>query len=304
MRAFSRKTLVVALSTMLLAACGGSGGGGTASVSGSGSLNLGVTDAPVDGASAVVVKFMAVQLKPENGDVVTIALSPAKSIDLLALAGGTSAALLEDHTVAAGKYEWIRLLIEAEENQVSSYIDLQTGARYPLFVPSGSETGLKLVRGFTVAVGGANNFTIDFDLRKSVVAPPGQAPNYFLKPALRLVDNLQVGRIAGVVASALVTEGCTPFVYAYAGADVMPDDLDAALAPDVDPLISVPVELDAASGEYRYRISFLEAGPYTLSFTCDGGQDTPEGNELLVFMGVFNATVVASQTTTVPFAVP
>jgi hypothetical protein len=165
MRAFSRKTLVVALSTMLLAACGGSGGGGTASVSGSGSLNLGVTDAPVDGASAVVVKFMAVQLKPENGDVVTIALSPAKSIDLLALAGGTSAALLEDHTVAAGKYEWIRLLIEAEENQVSSYIDLQTGARYPLFVPSGSETGLKLVRGFTVAVGGANNFTIDFDLR-------------------------------------------------------------------------------------------------------------------------------------------
>jgi hypothetical protein len=200
--------------------------------------------------------------------------------------------------------QWIRLLIEAEQNQVSSYIDLQTGERYPLFVPSGSETGLKLVRGFTVAAGGANHFIIDFDLRKSVVAPPGQAPNYFLKPALRLVDNLQVGTIAGVVASALVTEGCTPFVYAFEGADVMPDDLDAALAPDVDPLISVPVELDAASGEYRYRISFLEAAPYTLSFTCDGGTDTPEGNELLVFMGAFNATVVANQTTTVPFAVP
>jgi hypothetical protein len=82
----------------------------------------------------------------------------------------------------------------------------------------------------------------------------------------------------------------------------MPDDLDAVVAPDVDPLISVPVALDAASGEYRYRISFLEAGPYTLSFTCEGGQDTPEGDELLVFMGVPNATVIPNQVTTVSFA--
>jgi hypothetical protein len=298
------KSLLFATSTVLLAACAGGDGGTSASGSGTGSLTLGVTDAPVDATTAVVVKFVAVELKPEKGEVITIRLSPAKSIDLLALAGGKSAALLDDHTVAAGKYEWIRLLIEAQHNQVSSYIDLQSGGRYPLFVPSGSETGLKLVRDFSVAAGGTSNFMIDFDLRKSVVAPPGQAPNYFLKPALRLVDNLAVGTIAGTVAGALMADACTPFVYAYAGAGEMPDDLDAAVAPDVDPLISVPVDLDAPSGEYRYRISFLEAGQYTLSFTCDGANDTPEGDELLVFMGVHNATVTPNQTTMVPFAVP
>jgi hypothetical protein len=78
--------------------------------------------------------------------------------------------------VPAGRYQSIRLLIEAQQNQPSSYIDFASGARYPLYVPSGSESGLKLIRGFTVAAGSNSNFTIDFDLRKSVIAPPGQAP--------------------------------------------------------------------------------------------------------------------------------
>jgi hypothetical protein len=300
MYAFSSKTLAIFLGAALLAGCGG--GGSDAGAPGNGQLTLGITDAPVDGATAVVVKFTAVELKPEDGAAFSIDLSPDPSIDLLALAGGSSRTLLDAHTVPAGRYEWVRLLIEAQQNQPSSYIDLASGERFPLFVPSGSETGLKLIRGFTVAAGGITHFTIDFDLRKSVIAPPGQSPNYLLKPVLRIVDNLRVGTIAGTVAAALVPVDCTPQVYIFTGAGIVPDDLDSAAAPDVDPLISVPVNLDAASGEYRFRASFVETGDYTASFTCNGAADTPEGEEVLVFAGTRNVTVTANQTTTIAFA--
>jgi hypothetical protein len=297
MNAFSGKSLLLLIGAALLAGCGGGG-----SSSPMGQLTLGVTDAPVDDATAVVVKFTAVELKPEDGEAFTVTLAPAESVDLLALAGGSSRTLLASHSVPAGKYLWIRLLIEAQENQPSSYIDLESGERFPLFVPSGSESGLKMIRGFTVAEGSNSNFTIDWDLRKSVIAPPGQSPNYLLKPVLRLVDNLQVGTIAGTVATALIPTGCTPQVYIFTGAGIVPDDMDSAGAPDVDPLISVPVNLDTASGEYRFRASFIEVGDYTASFTCDGATDTAEAEEVLVFAGTQNLTVTANQTTSIAFA--
>ena len=292
---------VTALATMAAfgTGCGGDGGSSEPAM---GKLSLGVTDAPVDDATAVVVKFTAIELKPEGGSSFTIELSPAQSIELLALADGSSRALLEERSVPSGRYEWLRLLIEADANQPGSYIDLESGARYPLVVPSGSESGLKLNRGFTVAAGSISNFTIDFDLRKSVIAPPGQSPNYMLKPVLRMVDNLQVGTIAGTVEAALIPADCAPQVYIFTGAGVVPDDLDAAPAPDVDPLISVPVRLDPTSGEYRFRASFIEVGAYTASFTCDGDLETPEGEEPLVFAGNQNLTVSANQTTTISFA--
>ena len=293
--------LLAFLGAALLASCGGGGGDGN-STPAMGRISLGVTDAPVDGATAVVVKFTAVELKPEDGDAVIVSLSPAQSIDLLALAGGGSRPLLIEHDVPAGRYQWVRLLIDAQQNVESSYIEFTNGQRYPLFVPSGSESGLKLIRGFTVAAGSVSNFTIDFDLRKSVIAPPGQAPNYLLKPVLRMVDNLRVGAINGTVASALVTADCTPQVYIFTGAGVLPDDVDAAPHPDVDPLVSAPVLLDTASGEYRFRVGFVEVGDYTASFTCNGAADTPEGEEVLVFAGTQNVSVTANQTTTIAFA--
>ena len=56
-----------------------------------GRISLGITDAPVDGATAVVVKFTAVELKPEDGSAFTINLTPAQSVDLLVLAAAVHA---------------------------------------------------------------------------------------------------------------------------------------------------------------------------------------------------------------------
>jgi hypothetical protein len=288
--------LLAGMSTALIS-CGG--GGGDMNTNATGTLSLAVTDAPVDGATNVVVKFTAVELKPAGGNAVTYDLNPAKSIDLLALAGGGSSLLLDGQAVPAGNYEWIRLLVAAQQNVADSYIKLANGTQYPLFIPSGEESGLKLIRGFMVAAGGRTDFVADFDLRKSVIAPPGQAPNYLLKPVVRIIDRLQVGTISGTIPATRIPAGCTPFIYIFSGLNIVPDDLDPAPAPDVDPLVSVPVRLNTTSGAFEFKVPFLEVGSYTVAFTCDGARDTPDGEETLMFSPTLGFTLAANQTLTI-----
>ena len=58
-----------------------------------------------------------------------------------------------------------------------------------------------------------------------------------MRPTLRIVDDADVGAIAGHVDSALVTEECLPKVYVFSGAGVTPDDIEEANGADADPLV-------------------------------------------------------------------
>jgi hypothetical protein len=297
----------------VLAACGGGGD----APDGEGSLTISVTDAPVDGASNVFVEFTGIELKPRDGERFSIDFAQPKRIDLLALQGGERAPLLDDEPVPAGEYNWMRLKVNAEFDSIlDSYIVLSDGSGEELRVPSGSQSGLKLVRGFTVAAGGATDFTIDFDLRKSVVDPNGQ-PGYFLKPVLRLVDNLEVGTVRGTVASSLVNaNACTAdevtgagrAVYVYMGADMTPEDMSSSGTSSAgdQPLTSAAVVLNIDTGDYEYVAAFLPTGPYTLAFTCQASDDDPEANDEIAFMpaGGLTTTVAAGQTTKLNFTAP
>lgn len=273
--------------------CGGGDGGG----GGTGQLTLHITDAPVDEAERVVVQFTGVEIKARaEGAAEVFDFATPRQIDLLALEGGGSETLLEDVELPAGDYEWIRLKVSAGLDASDSFIDLEDGSRHALFIPSANETGLKLVSGFTIGVGSSVDFTIDFDLRKSVIAPPGLAGSYILKPALRLVDNLKVGTIEGEVAAALAqASGCEPAVYAFTGAGVTPNDLGSSSGP----IASGRVQMDT-NGAFRFRIGFVPAGEYTVSFTCD--DDDPEVDETTVeFVDTQNVTVSAGATSSVRF---
>lgn len=264
-----------------------------------GLLSLGVTDAPVDSAQAVVVEFTGVSVKPAGGEAIVHEYDEPRSIDLLALSGHDSELLLENVEVPAGHYEWVRLAVNAAEDGVTdSYIDLDDGSRHELEIPSGAESGLKLNRGFDVPAGGAAAFTIDFDLRSSVHEPMDADDSYKLRPTLRIVDNSRVGAIGGTVAATLVPPGCVPAVYVFDGSGVTPDDVDGT-APD--PLTTARVTLDAASGAYEYTVGFLSEGPYTVAFTCDAGADDPATNDTLAFSAAQSATVQAGATTAVSF---
>lgn len=277
-------------------------GGCSDDVSNTGRLTLGITDAPVDNATAVVVQFTGVELKAAGDSARTFTFDAPRQIDLLALTGTDSELLLDGVKVTAGRYEWVRLMVDANEDGVTdSYIDLEDGSRHELEVPSGDQSGLKLNTGFRVPAGGSASFTIDFDLRKSVHEPMDAADSYKLRPTLRIVDNSRIGAIAGTVQADLVLAGCAPAVYVFSGAGATPDDVDAV---DGEPISSALPQLNAGTGHYDYTVGFLGEGAYTVSFTCDADDDNPETDETLVFAHTQDATVVADQTTTVNFPAP
>ena len=300
---------------LMLAGCGGSGGGGgTASTGSTGTLSLQVTDAAVDNAEHVYVQFHGLELQAAGGKRTTLyycqdpmdstktivtdspcTTPPApKQLDLLALNGSNlPESLLKNFTLPSGHYVWLRLMVDT--GPMESYI-VVGGTPYDLTIPSGAETGLKVNRGFDVPAGGHADFTIDFDLRKSVhVTGNGK---YMLRPTLRMVDNTMVGAIDGTVDQSLVPGGCTPAVYVFAGSGVTPDDIDGI---DPDPVTTASVKQDNL-GVYRYRAAFLEAGDYTVAYTCDAAADDPAvdntADHTVTFSNPATVTVTAGSTTT------
>jgi hypothetical protein len=280
-----------------LGACGGSG------ASNVGQMKLGVADAPIDGAEAVVVKFTGVELTDNSGNPVEITFSQPKNIDLLTQ-GGTASAVLFDQPIPAGSYGQIRLTVVADGDPGNSYITLSDGSMHGLQVPSGSETGLKLVSGFTVSSGGVVDYTIDFDLRKAITCPPGQAPACILKPTERLVDNTTVGNIQGVVSNTLVPSGCTPGVYLYSGTVTTPEDMNStAASSDTNQPQASKVPVATSQPPYYYQFTFLPPGTYTVAFTCQANLDNPDqADSAVTFNPVKSAIAVAAQqTVTVDF---
>lgn len=268
---------LIATAVLSLTACSDSSVSTSTTTSSNGRLTLKITDAPVDDAAELVVVFTGVELQPAIGDAITINLPAPRSIDLLQFRNGATTNLVEGAPVPAGVYSWLRLRITAQENlQSGSYIKLRDGRQFPLFIPSASESGLKLVRPFVVAQGSVTSLIIDFDLRKSVVAPPGQQPNWFLRPALRLIDELQVGTLTGSIniatlaaAQQRTASSCKPAVYVYAGSNAVADDMDGSIADGADPIVYGPVAIPTEPGSLAsYTVGFLESGAYTVAATC------------------------------------
>ena len=296
----SLKYLTVVGFTGALAACGGDGS--SSSAGGTGSLSVGLTDAPVDSAQEVNIEVTALVLQPSGGERSRFELEFPAPINLLDLQGGAFEALITDEEVPAGSYNWMRIEL-GDDNSV--VIDNDSGSgTYPLTTPSarGVQTS-----GFTVPAGGEVSLTIDFDVRKSLVNPVGQSA-YRLKPVLRLVDNSEVGMIEGTVAGELITQECgaafTPEfagnVYVHEGADVTPDDIGS----ENEPLVVVPVD---ESGTYTYTAAFIPAGDYTVSYTCgddliEDDQGEPSDDDIN-FTGAQNVTVVAGATATADFEI-
>jgi hypothetical protein len=305
---YAKRTALAGFLLIGLAACSG-GGGGDDRVQ-NGRLSLAITDAPVDDATSVVVQFSGVAFKRAGAPAELVQnLTPAtRQIDLLQYQQGKAALLLDGVTLPAGDYEWIRLIVDNQPGVRDSYIMRTTGEECELRVPSGAESGLKLNRGFTLPADGSVALTIDFDLRKSVHAPPGQpsrstdcTQGYLLRPTLRIVDNANVGAIVGTVDSALVTAACLPKVYVFSGAAVLPDDIEEqTAAPDVDPLLVASVAIQNGAITYPYRAAFVPPGAYTVAFTCSDDDATTD--DVLTFLPPQSATVQANLLSTVDFA--
>jgi len=281
---------VLAASTAGLAGCFSSSSDG-----GDGNFSLGLTDAPIQDLTAVNIAVTGVELQPNSGDRLSFEFDETKNINLLDFQNGESVSLLEGEDVPAGDYKWMRLMLN-EDNLTVAETDGSVG---DVFVPSGAQTGLK-TNGFTVAQGSNTDYTIDFDVSKSIVDPQSnnnpQNADYFLRPVLRLVNNLETGEISGEVDPTLMSDmNCgnkLGSVYVFSGADATVGDLGS----DNEPLITAKVVSDEETGNHRYTAAFLEEGEYTVSYTCDA--DDNEAPEDLNFMQAEKGvTVTAGETT-------
>jgi hypothetical protein len=297
----SRVLPLIAALTIGVAGCGGGSGSNSGmKMVTQPQMRLSVTDAPpADGATHVVVVFTGVELTGNNGNPVTINFDSPKSIDLMT-DSGTASSVLFDQPIPAGSYGQVRLMVLADGTANNSYIVLADGSMHGLRIPSGAETGLKLVSGFTVPSSGVVDYTIDFDLRQAITCPPGQAPACMLKPALRLVDNTTVGNIQGQIMSTLPAV-CTPGIYLYNGTVTRPEDMNStAMASDINQPIASKAPVASTSPPYYYQFTFLMPGTYTIAFTCQAAMDNPDqADATVILIPVGTTTVAANATQTV-----
>ncbi|MDO8684875.1 MAG: DUF4382 domain-containing protein [Armatimonadota bacterium] len=185
--------ILCAILAVTMAGCGGGSG------SGSGTLQLFLTDAPMD-ADEINVKITSIDVHKADGGWTTVkTYSPALEVNLMDYQAlfefdgdplTEAQLLLLDAPLTPGHYTMVRLQFES----VSCVIDGQT---FDVDLQNVAQTGLKLNHEFDVAPGEASALLLDFDGKNSIVST-GQG-SYKLQPVVSMVPKVVSGTIRGVV---------------------------------------------------------------------------------------------------------
>lgn len=148
-----------------------------------------LTDAPFpfDLVDSTNVTIERVELVSEEEGVVTVS-EEEQAFNLLELRDGVTAPLGEVE-VSEGTYEQIRFIVNEEAEVV-----MKDGTTYSLKVPSGTETGIKiLTNGLEVDGSTLTDITLDFNVEESFVVQgnpntPAGINGFIFKPVVKLAD--------------------------------------------------------------------------------------------------------------------
>lgn len=200
--------VVLAGAGAMLAACGGGGGGDQAPVASMGTVRVALTDAPSckignDDLAKVNVTVERVRIHESGDDIpmsgrwYDIDVNPARKINLLDLTNGRLEEL-GTLPIPAGTYTQVRLVLSPNvgNSTANSVVLVGQTAEIPLRTPSAAQSGLKIIRPFTVAPNSLADLVIDFDACRSIVALGNGG--FLLKPVLT-ADLRTVAAIAGYV---------------------------------------------------------------------------------------------------------
>jgi len=233
--------LVASLGLAFLMACGGSSG------SSSGAMTVHLVDGPISGYQEINVNIQTVEISG-NGGWITLG-TPNKTYNLLSLTGGVSELLASGTTLPAGHYQQMRLVLGS-----GNTVKLADGSVQPLTVPSGLQTGVKLIVSFDVAAGTTKDVWIDFDAAHSIqVVQAGASSQYLLRPTVWAYDKIVTGSISGKLTDAATSTG-------LAGAVVYAETLDTA----GDPRIARSTVTDT-TGAYTLDLLPVGATYYVVS---------------------------------------
>lgn len=247
----------VAVAVLAFSGCGGNGGG--SSGGSTGTLSVGMADATLPGFRAIYVTIDEVQVHSTSGDSWVTIGTPRKTVDLLTLINGVRLALGVAE-LPTGHYTQMRLLLAAQpDNGLNLFSQRHPFANYfidesdvvqELKVPSGLQTGIKIVSGFDINANQTTELLLDFDAARSVVMA-GSSGQWLLKPTIKVLDTADYSIISGTVRSAGLP---------VAGVIVSAQTVAAGVDPR-DEVIIHAATVTGADGTYKL---FLAPGSYNL----------------------------------------
>ena len=211
-RVISRRigSVLSALGFAALVACGGSDDSSTVAPpmsNAQGTLRVALTDAPACGFDHVYVTVERVRVhqtssaNDNDAGWSEIVLNPAQRIDLLDLTNGVLAELGQT-PLPAGQYTQVRLVLSPNGGGIAANAVVPTGGtETALDTPSATQSGLKLIHGFTVQPNTLTDLVLDFDACRSIVRKGNGGFN--LKPVIAVIPRTTTG-IVGTVDPALV----------------------------------------------------------------------------------------------------
>jgi hypothetical protein len=228
--------IFAAVAALALAGCSKNSMSPTSSASGT--MRIQMTDAPGNyDAIHLVIREVSAHRADSDSSGGWVVINPeSTTYDLLTLRNGVFATI-GTALVPAGHYTQIRLLLGPGSDVV---VD---GVTHPLTVPSGLQTGVKLVGNFDIAPNGLTDVALDFDAQRSVLRTGNGS--YKLKPVVRAMTFSSAGSISGTVLPA----GVATTVYALQA----PDTIGSTMA--------------AADG--AFKLCALPAGTYSVAFHPD-----------------------------------
>ncbi len=264
---------------------------GEAPETGTGTLALYLSDAPIDAenVTGVYITINEIQYHLDDQWITCGEFEGPEKYNLLELTGGNST-LLGELVLPDGHFNQIRFMLDIPEMgqnpaNPGCYLEFTDNSTQPLFVPSGNVSGYKAVGQFEVTVNGSVELTADFDVRKAVVLADS---HYILKPTIRLVVNNEAGRISGFITNNSSYTDIIVFAYEDGTWAETEDDDPAGL----ESRFPNAINSGKMGDESNYRVSFLAAGTYDLVVA---GYDGADFGEVLGFIS--DVQVESKQTT-------
>jgi hypothetical protein len=292
----------------IVTGCGSGGGGADSSSGGSGTLSLALQDAFSESYKAVYVTIKEVQVckgsNPNNDCDWQVVATPGKTYNLLDLVNGVREQL-GIAELEAGSYTQMRLIIgSTHDNGINLLNQFHPFANYVIInssneihelkIPSGFQTGIKIVHGFVIEENATTELVLDFDASKSVVRA-GASGNWLLKPTIKVLEIREGSIVSGTVFEDIggSVPNPSPLKEALVSAQQIPSDNPEVIASTISDEDG-NYALFINPGTYNIVGSKTGFDPACLQITTEAGVTYPGTNLILIGpkpIGIVTGTV-------------